>query len=439
VFRCVVAGLVLWCAASHATAQQRADTAKAPQDSTLQVFLDCPGFMAGCDFDYVRTEITFVNWVRQREDAHVHVLVTSQETGGGGQEYTIAFIGLRQFAHTADTLHYLGARTSTSDETRTGVVRVLKLGLMRFVARTPLATQIEITYTAAAAAGALAHDPWNYWVFRISENGNYSAEASSNSLSLYNSLSANRTTAAWKMTFSAHYQYSESNYHVPVYDTLGNQTGTQTIGSITRSVGADGLVVKSLGPRWSAGARASAARSTRRNYRLLATLAPALEYDLWPYSESTRRRLALQYALGVALARYTDTTIYGKTRETLFNQTLSLSLSVTQPWGSANGSLEGATYLHDLTKRHLSFFGGGNVRIVKGLSVNLFGSVSLIHDQLNLSKELVGTNDVLLARRQLATNYSYFTFFGLSYSFGSNINNVVNPRFDRGGSFFFSN
>ncbi len=139
------------------------------------------------------------------------------------------------------------------------------------------------------------------------------------------------------------------------------------------------------------------------------------------------------------MARYTDTTIYGKTRETLFNQTLSLSLSVTQPWGSASGSLEGATYLHDLTKRHLSFFGGGNVRIVKGLSVNLFGEVSLIHDQLNLSKELVGTDDVLLARRQLATNYSYFTFFGLSYSFGSTINNVVNPRFDRGGSFFFSN
>jgi len=439
VFRCVAAGLALWCAASLASAQQPADTAKASQDSTLQVFLDCPGFMAGCDFDYVRTEITFVNWVRQREDAHVHVLVTSQETGGGGQEYTIAFIGLRQFAHTADTLRYLGARTSTSDETRTGVVRVLKLGLMRFVARTPLATKIEITYTAAAAAGAPAHDPWNYWVFRISENGNYSAEASSNSLSLYNSLSANRTTAAWKMNFSANYQYSGSIYHIPVYDTLGNQTGTMTINSITRSVGANGLVVKSLGPRWSAGATVSAAQSTRRNYRLLATLAPALEYDLWPYSESTRRRLTLQYALGVAVARYTDTTIYGKTRETLFSQTLSLSLNVTQPWGSASGSLEGATYLHDLTKRHLSFFGGASVRIVKGLSVNFLGSISLIHDQLNLSKELVGTNDVLLARRQLATNYSYFTFFGLSYSFGSTINNVVNRRFDRGASFFFSN
>ncbi|HXI34095.1 MAG TPA: hypothetical protein VNH63_08450, partial [Gemmatimonadales bacterium] len=237
--------------ASLATAQQPADSAKAPQDSTLRVFLDCAG---GCDFDYVRTEITFVNWVRQREDAQVHVLVTSLATGGGGQEYTLAFIGLKQFAHTVDTLRYVAGRNDTDDETRAGALRVLKLGLMRFVAHTPLAGQIAISYTAAAATSAPTHDPWNYWVFRVRESGNYSAEESSNSLSLRSSASANRTTAAWKMNFNVNYQYSENNYHVPVYDSLGNQTGTETIGNITRSTGADGRVVRSLGPRWSAGA-----------------------------------------------------------------------------------------------------------------------------------------------------------------------------------------
>ena len=435
--RSLVLGLVLCCAAPLA-AQQPADSGAASQDSALRVFIDCPGFM-GCDFDYFRTEITFVNWVRQREDAHVHVLVTSLETGGGGLEFTVAFIGLKQFAHTADTLHYIASRDNTGDEMRAGVAHVLKLGLMRFVARTPLAAKIEISYTAPTTKAAVAHDRWNYWVFRLAENGNYFAEKSSNSLSIYSSASATRTTAAWKMSFNGNYQYSESNYYIPLYDSLDNQIGTDTVTSITRSMGTNALVVRSLGTRWSAGATASAAQSTKRNFRLLATFAPALEYDLWPYAESTRRRLTLQYAMGVAVARYADTTIYGKTAETLFNQTLSLSLNVTQPWGSASGSLEGATYLHDLSKRHVSFFGGTNVRLFKGLSVNFFGEVSLIHDQLNLSKELIGTDDVLLARRQLATNYSYSTFFGLSYSFGSAINNVVNPRFGRGGSFFFSN
>ena len=52
-----------------------------PQTGALRVFLDCGWY---CDFDHLRTEITFVNWVRDRADAQVHVLVTQQTTGGGG-------------------------------------------------------------------------------------------------------------------------------------------------------------------------------------------------------------------------------------------------------------------------------------------------------------------------------------------------------------------
>ncbi|MBA2671194.1 MAG: hypothetical protein H0U67_12545, partial [Gemmatimonadetes bacterium] len=51
----------------------------ATQDA-LRIFLDCNG--PGCDFDFFRTEITFVDYVRDRADADVHVLVTTQGTGG---------------------------------------------------------------------------------------------------------------------------------------------------------------------------------------------------------------------------------------------------------------------------------------------------------------------------------------------------------------------
>lgn len=64
------------------SAQEPPDTAQAAQDSALRVFLDCPN--SDRDFDYFRTEITFVNHVRDRQYAQVHVLVTSQRTGGGG-------------------------------------------------------------------------------------------------------------------------------------------------------------------------------------------------------------------------------------------------------------------------------------------------------------------------------------------------------------------
>jgi hypothetical protein len=64
--------------------------------SAMNVYLDCQTF--GCDFDYFRTELTMVNWVRDRQVADLQLLVTSQETGAGGSEFTVTFLGLRQFA-----------------------------------------------------------------------------------------------------------------------------------------------------------------------------------------------------------------------------------------------------------------------------------------------------------------------------------------------------
>src|SRR5688572_11864365 len=67
---------------------------------TINVYLDC-GF---CDFNYLRDEVPYVNWVRDRAVADVHLLATQQATGGGGSEYVFNFIGLRSFARIVDTL-----------------------------------------------------------------------------------------------------------------------------------------------------------------------------------------------------------------------------------------------------------------------------------------------------------------------------------------------
>lgn len=82
-------------------------------------------------------------------------------------------------------------------------------------------------------------------------------------------------------------------------------------------------------------------------------------------------------------------------------------------------------------------FGNGQFRIFKGLSLQFFGSVALIHDQLFISKEGATEQEVLLRRRQLETSYRYFGYFSLSYTFGSKFANIVNPRFEGGGGNFF--
>jgi hypothetical protein len=115
-----------------------------------------------------------------------------------------------------------------------------------------------------------------------------------------------------------------------------------------------------------------------------------------------------------------------------------MSVSATQPWGSVAGSIEGATLLDDFSKRHLQLFNSINARLFKGFSFNMFGSVSLLRDQLYLAKGGATEEEILLQRRALSTSYSYFVGIGLTYTFGSIFNNVVNPRFEgASGSFFF--
>jgi hypothetical protein len=76
---------------------------------------------------------------------------------------------------------------------------------------------------------------------------------------------------------------------------------------------------------------------------------PGIAYDVFPYSESTKRQLRILYTAGYSYVSYNDSIIYDKRRQ------------------------------------------------------------------------------------QLATRYSYFTSFGLTYTFGSIYNNVVNPRFGNNG------
>jgi hypothetical protein len=79
--------------------------ARVPPTAGLRVFLDCEDDSDGdcddaCDFDYLRQQATFVDYVRDPRDAQVHVLVTTQPTAGEGCEYRLEFIGRERFAGT---------------------------------------------------------------------------------------------------------------------------------------------------------------------------------------------------------------------------------------------------------------------------------------------------------------------------------------------------
>ena len=403
--RCLTAAVLLALLAAGAAAAEPGLT---------RVFIDC----YACDLDYIRTEIPFVDQVRDPEQAQVHVLATTQPTGAGGTELTFAFIGREGWAGSSDTLRAVWAPADTDEERRAAVVRTLKLGLIRYVAGTPAAKDIAITYSGTGAADAAA-DPWRSWVFTESVNSAMSGQHARKSVSLNASLSASRVTAPAKINLNGWVNYGDEKF----------ETDSGRIRSVTRDQGAYALWVKSLGEHWSAGARGTLNASTYNNMKLAVAAGPAVEYDFFPYSQSTRRQLRFLYGVNYNSYRYREETIYEKTYENLYDHSLTVSLEATEKWGSAYLSLQGSHYLHDIHKNNLQVTADLSLRLWEGLSLRLFATGSRVRDQLFLPRGGATEEEILLERSALATQYTYNSSVGLSYTFGSIHNNVVNPRF----------
>ena len=112
-------------------------------------------------------------------------------------------------------------------------------------------------------------------------------------------------------------------------------------------------------------------------------------------------------------------------------------MSLRQPWGTASASVNLSQYLTNPSKYSISAFGATNIRLFKGFSFNVFTDISRPRDQIYLPRGEATTEEILVRQRQLATGYQYFVNFGITYSFGSIFNNIVNPRFGGGGGNFF--
>jgi hypothetical protein len=412
------AGLILLLLGIPHLLDAQPDTLDASRDDALRIYIDCDA----CWESHIRSEMTFVNYVRDPVDAQVHLLVATQNTGSGGTEYTLSLIGRERFDATDDTLRFTTPQDATEEEKRSRLIRHMMIGLMRYVAHTPLADRIDVAYSepAATEAGEIS-DPWDSWVFGVSVNAYLNGESSTGYLSLSSSCSAVRITPDWKFELRPSLSYSENHYDID---------DTTTISAYSRSYSGSLKIVRSVTDHLSIGGFGSMSSGSYSNNAFTFSAAPAVEYNLYPYAEATRRQLTLLYKVGVVSARYREETIFGETEEILGNESLGIGLATVQTWGSLNASLTGSHYFHDPSKLRLSAEAWFDVRLLGGLSLNFYGYAAMIRDQLSLPKQGASPTQILLQQQQLATDYSYYSSIGLSYRFGSIYNNVVNTRFD---------
>ena len=387
------------------------------RDEAVQIFIDC----ARCDMDHIRREIPYVNYVRDVREAQLYIRETRQTTGSGGREYSYFFNGQKKFDGMIDTLVYTSGPNDTDEEIRAGRTNMMKMGLMRYVAKTPVYKEVNIEYDGDAEVEKVV-DKWNNWVFEIETSPRFESEESYKEFSFRNSFNANKITEEWKIEVEFDHRLSRTKYTYEEETFIKDKTEVEL----------ENLVVNSLSQHWSAGLRLDFLTSSFSNIKFRSDIFPSVEYNLFPYSESTHRQLRFLYGIGVSINQYNDTTIYEKTKENLAQHQLQVAYRIQEKWGSINISLEGSNYLHDFSKNRLELWGDIEVRLMKGLELSVFGGIARIHDQLSLVRGELSEADILLQLQELATAYSVDGGVRLSYTFGSIYNNIVNPRFGNG-------
>src|SRR6056297_2354383 len=91
-------------------------------NSLPSLFIDC----TFCDDEHIRREIPFINYVRDPEQADIHLFVTRTRLSLGGAEYEISFIGRRHFAKLNLELSYTADRNETWSETRDSLNNLIR-------------------------------------------------------------------------------------------------------------------------------------------------------------------------------------------------------------------------------------------------------------------------------------------------------------------------
>lgn len=360
-----------------------------------------------------------------RQEADILILVTDQQTGAGGKEIQLVFIGQGPFQQISDTLLYFMGPNATDAIEREQMVRALRRGLLPYILQTPLAERLSYEVEELPATEPVLLDPWNYWVFQVGGNASLDGEAQFSNVEVSGRILASRITDQDKARIGSRYDYERG-----IFLTQGDSAGvTDTVRSLRERFRAEVLYVRTIGPRWSVGMAMAAGSSTFGNTDLDASIKPAIEYNLYPYDEVQSHRFTILYAIGPEYYNFTDTTVYDQMEQILMRHGLVMEFAQTKAWGNISVGFGAEQFLHDPGLYNIYLNPDIEWQIYKGVSLDMGGFFSFVKDRINIAKQEATGEEVLLQIRQLDTNFTYFTYFGVNLRFGSKFNNFVNPRF----------
>lgn len=389
----------------------------AQESEQVNLFLDCES----CDQSFIKQEFNAVNYVRAQQDALVHLLIVRQGTAGGGSSFELQFLGRNEFEGMNNELYFSSQPNQAPDEVRRGLLKMIQLGMVPYMARFGMEESLTVNIrptTDVPVNTSERTDPWGHWIFEVNANGNLNLESLRQNYSLRMGVEADHITEQWRIQIRGYSNYKHNTI-------VGDE---EVFTSSRRNQGGWTSLAYSLGDHWSVGAGMNYNQDSYQNLDHQIGFAPAIEYSLFPYREVMKRELTVAYRIRGLYQDYSTETIYGKLSESLAQQEFRLNLRMRQPWGQIFSGIQGSHYFHDSQRFRVSVNSNIDLRLMRGLAFRISGNIRLIQDQLSLPAGESSLEDLLLQERQLATDYDLGLYAGISYSFGSMYNNIINTR-----------
>ncbi len=382
----------------------------------INLFIDC-----NCEKSYLRQEINYVNHVRDQQLANVILMIYDIANGSGGRTYKLDYKGTGAYDKISLERSFDSNMNMTSDDIRKGLLETVKNGLLRYLIESDVSDKISYKISDEGLAKRQDidfDDPWNNWIFEVYGEAQLDKESSRKEFEYEIGFESDRVTEKWRIRTDLQMNLSNSKYV---------QDDEEFLSKTERYFGY-GSIVRSLSDHWSTGIFGGAKYDTYTNIDLSMSLTPAIEYNIFPYREVLRREIVFAYKIGYIYNNYIDTTIFGQDKESLFNHSLDVQVRYRQPWGNIYSRFRVMSFLNDFSKNRLELYSNISVRVFKGLAVRFSGNLDIIRDQINLPSGSASLEDVLLQQKQIATDFEVGFRVGLSYTFGSAFNNIINTR-----------
>ncbi len=382
-----------------------------------KLFLHCP---KTCFEPYLRQELSFFDLVRDRHEAELLVLVARQPTSSGGERFTVT---LTQYGYAPRVEEVATAPATQPEAARRELLRVILRLLYRQLesSRVAQAFELRLPKRSGVLLSQVA-DPWDHWA--VSPELKAAGEAQSTFYfgEMTASVTLRRITDEHKLRLRVAHEQLLSRYQV--------EDGSKLRGDV-QSWWGQILYARSIGRHWALGFATTERTSQQENLRGHLHGGAVVELNLFPYTENASKQLRLAYQAGPWLNWYIEPNIHGERHEVRGYQALSVVVDANQRWGSIQWALQLNSLLDEPARYRLGSAVVGSLQLFEGFAVNVTGMGSWVNDQINLRQRPLTDAELLLGLAEAKTSFLLQLELGLSYTFGSVHNAIVNPRFGR--------